>query len=65
MEESRSAYVISSQLTWNILDSDWEKLPPLHKRVAVAETIAHLEYMRWAGKAQRVIEDDLLMYRPC
>ncbi|MFC1822985.1 MBL fold metallo-hydrolase [Thermodesulfobacteriota bacterium] len=65
LEGSRSAYEISSQLTWNIPDADWEKLPPLHKRVAVTETIAHLEYMRWAGKAQRVLEDDLLMYRSC
>jgi glyoxylase-like metal-dependent hydrolase (beta-lactamase superfamily II) len=61
--ESHSAYDISSRLSWNIPDSDWDKLPSLHKRVAVTETIAHLEYMRWAGKAQRVFEDDLLMYR--
>jgi len=57
-----SAYEISSQITWNIPDLDWDNLPPLHKRIAVMETIAHLECMRWEGKVQRIIEDDFVMF---
>ena len=58
-----SAYEISSQITWNIPDLDWDNLPPLHKRIAVMETIAHLECMRWEGKVQRIVEDDFVIFR--
>ncbi|MFH2012716.1 MAG: MBL fold metallo-hydrolase [Pseudomonadota bacterium] len=59
----RSAYDISSQITWNVPDFEWSNLPPLHKRIAVMETVAHLEYMRWEGKVQRIIEDEFVLYR--
>jgi glyoxylase-like metal-dependent hydrolase (beta-lactamase superfamily II) len=62
LKGTRSAYEISSQITWNIPDLDWDNLPPLHKRIAVMETIAHLECMRWEGKVQRIVEDDFLMF---
>jgi len=56
LEGHRSAYEISSEITWNVPDFNWDNLPPLHKRIAVMETIAHLECMRWEGKVQRIIE---------
>ena len=34
----------------------WDNLPPLHKRIAVMETIAHLECMQWEGKVQRILQ---------
>lgn len=59
-----SAYEISSQISWNIPDLDWDKLPSLHKRIALLETAAHLECMRWEGKIQRIIEDGLVTFKP-
>lgn len=57
-----SACEISSQIAWNI--SNWDDLSPLHKRLAVMETVAHLEYLRWKGKVQRIIENDVIKYAP-
>ena len=64
LEGHRSAYEISSEITWNVPDFNWDNLPPLHKRIAVMETIAHLECMRWEGKVQRIIEDEFITFRP-
>ena len=61
-KEPRSAYEISSQITWNVPGMVWEQLPPLHKRSAVMETIAHLECLRWDGKVQRIIKDSFVSY---
>ena len=58
----KSAYEISSQITWNVKDSDWENLPPLSKRLAVMETLAHLEHMRWEGKVQKIFQDDFVFF---
>jgi glyoxylase-like metal-dependent hydrolase (beta-lactamase superfamily II) len=59
---SESAYEISSRITWNVKDSDWENMPPLSKRLAVMETLAHLEYMRWGGRVRKTIRDDFVFF---
>jgi len=56
------AYDISSQLTWNTAGASWENLPPLHKRAAVLETVAHLECMRREGKVKRMTRNNLFLY---
>jgi glyoxylase-like metal-dependent hydrolase (beta-lactamase superfamily II) len=61
-QEPHNAYEISSRVKWNIPDKSWEQFPPLLKRGAVTETIAHLEYMRWEGDVVRIIEDDSISY---
>ena len=60
---TRTAYDISSKITWNVAGGEWEKIPPLQKRFAVTETIAHLDRMRWEGKVEKVFEDDFVLYR--
>ena len=57
-----SAYEISSQITWNVKDSNWEDMPPLSKRLAVMETLAHLEHMRWEGEVQKILQDDFVFF---
>ena len=57
-----NAYDISGLLTWNIPDSDWEKLPAWEKRSAVMEAIAHLESMRWEKVVKRMLKDGLIFY---
>ena len=61
-KEPRRAYEISSQITWNVPGLIWEQFPPLHKRGAVTETIAHLECMRWEGKVKRITKGDSISY---
>jgi len=62
VEKPVSAYEISSQITWNTAGSTWDQLPPLHKRAAVMETVAHLECMRWEGRVRRITEGDSFLY---
>jgi glyoxylase-like metal-dependent hydrolase (beta-lactamase superfamily II) len=41
----QSAYQIAKKITWGANAGSWERLPPFHKRMAVFETLAHLEMM--------------------
>lgn len=56
------AYDISSQVTWNTAKRGRENLNPLHRRIAVLETVAHLEYMRREGKVKRISRNGLFIY---
>jgi glyoxylase-like metal-dependent hydrolase (beta-lactamase superfamily II) len=58
-----NSYQIASRLTWS-LNLPWEQFPPLQKRAAVTETIAHLEYMRWEGKVKKTIKNNRISYEP-
>ena len=62
-KELCNAYDIASQITWNVPVLVWEQFPPQHKRFAVTEIIAHLEYMRWEGKVQKIVTDSVVSYR--
>ena len=62
MQEPHHAYYISGQITWDTPGLTWEQMPPLQKRLAVTETIAHLECMRWEGKVRRIIKDNSVLY---
>jgi glyoxylase-like metal-dependent hydrolase (beta-lactamase superfamily II) len=41
----RSAYQVARNIPWGANGGKWETLPPFHKRMAVFETLAHLEMM--------------------
>jgi len=60
--EPRSSYEIASQLSWGLHGLAWEQFPPLQKRFAITETIAHLERMRWEGKVQKITRDGQSFY---
>jgi glyoxylase-like metal-dependent hydrolase (beta-lactamase superfamily II) len=62
-EKPRVAYEIASEITWDLPDLTWQQFPPLHKRSAVNETVAHLEFMRWEGTVTRTDQDGLFLYR--
>ncbi|MHA2067684.1 MAG: MBL fold metallo-hydrolase [Candidatus Thorarchaeota archaeon] len=59
--EPYNAWEISPQITWDT-STPWDQLPPLHKRFAVTEVIAHLESMRWEGKVRRIVKDNSVSY---
>jgi len=53
--EARNACDISGRLSWNVPGMDWDQFPPLQKRLAFMETLAHLEDMRWQGEVTRLV----------
>jgi len=61
-DKPRSAYEISSQITWDIPDLTWEQFTPHLQRAAVTETVAHLEHMRWERTVTRIDQDEYLLY---
>ena len=60
--EPHTAWEISSRVTWDNNKAGWEQLPPLQKRLAVMETVAHLEYMRLGGRVQEIIKGGYVAY---
>lgn len=61
-QDPQNAWFISAQLTWNI-PVPWDHFDPLDRRIAVTETIAHLEYMRWDGTVERLVRDGIILYK--
>ncbi|MBI2957983.1 MAG: MBL fold metallo-hydrolase [Chloroflexi bacterium] len=61
--EPHNAYYISSRITWDIPNLKWEQFPVMHRRSAVTETIAHLEALRWEGKAEKTTMNGAVTYR--
>ncbi len=59
--EPHNAWEISPLVKWDT-PTAWGELPPLHKRSAVMEVVAHLECMRWEGTVQRIIKDNSVSY---
>ncbi len=58
----RAAWEIAAVITWNLPGLTWNQFPPLQKRIALTETIAHLECLRWEGRVRRIVENGLVMY---
>lgn len=61
-KDPHNAWFISAQLTWNI-PVPWDHFDPLDRRIAVTETVAHLEYMRWDGTVERLVKDGIILYK--
>jgi glyoxylase-like metal-dependent hydrolase (beta-lactamase superfamily II) len=60
---SYNCYQIASRLHWSIQDLTWEQFPPLQKRFAITETIAHVEHLRWNGKVRKIFENNRFRYK--
>jgi glyoxylase-like metal-dependent hydrolase (beta-lactamase superfamily II) len=63
--EPKTAYQISTELTWltDIKGVSWQDLDLWNQRLAIAETVAHLESMRFAGRADKFFSDSVAYYR--
>ena len=61
----KTAYQISTGITWmsDISGVGWQNLASWDKRMAVMETIAHLEAMRFDGKVNKFFKDNTIYYR--
>ena len=61
----KTAYQISTEITWmsDINGVSWQNLAPLDKRLAILETLAHLESMRVDGKVDKFFSDGIIYYQ--
>jgi glyoxylase-like metal-dependent hydrolase (beta-lactamase superfamily II) len=62
---SKTAYQISTKITWmpTLGGVPFRDLEPKDKRMAVLETLAHLETMRVNGRVDKSPEDGIVYYR--
>lgn len=63
--EPKTAYQISTEITWmpELGGISWQNLAPWDKRMAVAETLAHLAAMGVDGKVVKLRRDSIIYYR--
>ncbi len=57
-------YDLASRLPWRGAPDGWQRLDAFPRRLAVTETVAHLEYLRRRDRLTRRIHDGVALYRP-
>jgi glyoxylase-like metal-dependent hydrolase (beta-lactamase superfamily II) len=64
-DESKTAFELTTEITWlhDVKGVGWNKLDAWDKRIAVLETMAHLEAMRAGGELEKFNRDDIIYYR--
>ncbi len=60
--EPKTAYQIARRITWGIADS-WQNMPSFHQRMAIFETLAHLELMTVNGWVDKISRDSVIYYQ--
>lgn len=60
--EAKTAYQIAMQITWGDGES-LQAMPLFHRRLALSETLAHLEMMTINGQINKSAIDDIIYYR--
>lgn len=60
--QARTTYQIAREIIWGV-NSRWHDLPDFHRRMAVFETLAHLEMMAAEGKLDRFPRNGIIHYR--
>ncbi len=59
----RTAYQVASVISWSTGGLPWEKLQPFLRRMAVTETLAHLELFFAQGSIGKTLKDGIVYYR--
>jgi glyoxylase-like metal-dependent hydrolase (beta-lactamase superfamily II) len=60
--KSRTSYQIAQEVSWG-LKGTYQSLPDFHKRIAILETLAHLEMMATKGQVDRLPGEDIMLFR--
>ena len=58
----KTAFQLVGCLTWGV-SGTWREMPDFHKRLAVFETLAHLEYLAAEGRLEKSGEEGIIYYR--
>jgi len=63
--DSKTAFELTTEITWlhDVNGVGWYKLGNWDKRMAILETLAHLEAMRAKGELEKFNKDDIRYYR--
>jgi glyoxylase-like metal-dependent hydrolase (beta-lactamase superfamily II) len=61
----QTAYQVAPHVSWDISFESWDLFPPMQKWFAMGETIAHLKYLKAAGKAQEVEAGEHILFALC
>jgi glyoxylase-like metal-dependent hydrolase (beta-lactamase superfamily II) len=62
-DEELTAYALASRLSWRGAEDGWDRLAPFQRRMALTETIAHLEYLYGAGRVAKRFRGGVIYYR--
>lgn len=64
-DDPKTAYQIATEIPWVPDDGgiNFQDLPPLDKRLAVMETLAHLQLLATEGKTNKVVKERTNFYR--
>jgi glyoxylase-like metal-dependent hydrolase (beta-lactamase superfamily II) len=58
---TRTAYQLAQRIKWGD-NNTWQDLPPFHKRMAVFETLAHLEMMAGESRVDKLPRRGIIYY---
>lgn len=58
----QTAYIVAQEITWSD-NSGWNDLPPFHQRMAIFETLAHLEMMATEGRVDKYSHQGVYYYK--
>ena len=64
-DKPKTAYQTATEIPW-LADSGgatWQSLSPLNKRLAVGETLSHLESLRGKGEVHKTHQENVCFYR--
>jgi glyoxylase-like metal-dependent hydrolase (beta-lactamase superfamily II) len=61
-DKARTSFQIAQEIRWG-LKGTWESLPDFHKRIAILETLAHLQMMASRGQVDRLPGEDIMLFR--
>lgn len=60
--ETKNAYQLAQEITWKTR-TKWHTLRDFHRRMAICETLAHLEMMATAGRLEVLTKEGIRYYR--
>lgn len=55
-------YTVAKSVKWRGSNDGWQKLTPFHRRMALAETIAHLDYLHSCRRATKQMNCGVALY---
>lgn len=59
---SSTAYMVASNIHWDVNYKSWHKFPPFQKYLALGETVAHLNLLEQEGLAKRSEANQIVFY---
>jgi glyoxylase-like metal-dependent hydrolase (beta-lactamase superfamily II) len=60
--EPRTSFQIAQEVSWG-LKGTWQSLPDFHKRMAILETLAHLEMLSARGDVESLPRENIIYFR--